>query len=324
MSWAPRDRVTGEITRNPARSDRAIAEAAGCDCGRVARARRVLERDGQIPHIEPADRVERPRPRQPRRNRDRAIRVLAANPWRSDGLLARQARIGVTTVCEARHQLEHTGQIPVVDPDRREHRTPSPRTGRGRTAIQRGARTPRQVADAAGISYGAAWKALAIERNRPKMPRPPPPPQQCEQCGNMFDPPNPPRGNPPRYCSKGCGHAAQTARRRANRPPPEPRPPKVPELPNPPSWEKGLCTHTPKSQRSWWTSDNPVLREGAANICGVCPVAEPCLEWSLALPPDDNVSTRAWAAGNGRRSGACSDAGETGVAGHSGGRLAAC
>ena len=222
MSWAPRDRVIGEITANPARSDRALAAAAGCDRGRIARVRRELEASGRIPRTVPADRTERPRPSQPRRARDRAVRVLIGNAWRSDVLLAREARTSVTTVCEARHELEADGAIPVVPPDRREHRPQPPRPSRSRRAIVLGARTPREVANAAGVTRGQGWKALKVERNRPKMPPPPLPPKQCEQCGRMFVPSRRQHASKPqRFCSKTCNERAHTIRRRAGKPPPD-------------------------------------------------------------------------------------------------------
>lgn len=290
VSWAPRDRVVSEITRHPARSDRAIAAAAGCSRDRAARVRRVLERSGQIPPVSPADRAEHPRPRPLRRARDRAVRVLSANPWRSDVMLARAARVSVTTITKTRHQLEATGQIPHVPASRRERLHVRAKPSAARRAIVLGARSSREVADAAQVSMSWAWKARRTQAARPRMPPPPLPPQPCEHCGNMFVPTRRQHlSRPQRYCSKTCASAAHTARKRARRPPPEPRPPKVIELPNPPSWEKGTCTRVPPSQQGWWTSDDPFMREAAAFICETCPVIESCLEWSLALPSRDNT-----------------------------------
>ena len=41
--------------------------------------------------------------------------------------------------------------------------------------------------------------------------------------------------------------------------------------------------------RAWWTSGKPEERQNAAALCATCPVREPCLTWSLSLPPDDNT-----------------------------------
>ena len=280
-------RADAELTRDPRRSDRAVAETAGCSRQAVARARARLTRTGAIPATAPAEREARLRPHHSARAR--AATSLKSNAWRSDGMIARAARVSTPTVRRVRAELEAAGKIPRVPPSKRavqrqRPRPPSPT----RLAILLGARTSREIADRAGVTVGAGWKALRAEKRRPPVPRPLPPAQDCEHCGFPFIPPSPPRGKPPRFCSDSCSDAAYKRQRHAKRPPPETEP-KVIALPNPPSWEKGLCTNMPASQASWWTSDNPVLREGASNICGVCPVREPCLEWSLALPPDDNV-----------------------------------
>jgi Transcription factor WhiB len=290
VGWAPRDRVIAEITADPARSDRAIASAAGCDRGRVARVRAKLEHQGAIPRVEPADRAERPRPRQPRRARDRAVRVLVANPFRSDSLLASAARVGVTTICETRRELEQSGQIPRVPVSSREVLHVRRKPSRAHTAIVLGARTSREVADRAHVTMGWAWAALRAERARPPLPKPPLPPVACAHCGTMFVPTRRQHtSRPQRYCSDICADAAYSARRIARRPPPQPKPPRIIELPNAPSWEKGLCTHVPASQAIWWTSDNAALRSGAAEICRACPIITPCLEWSVNLPDADDT-----------------------------------
>jgi len=294
MGWAPRDRVTGELLAGPERSDRAIAAAAGCSRDRVARVRRVLERAGEIPHVEPGRRTGRPRPRPLRRSRDRAVRVLVANPFRSDVLLARAARVSVTTVCEARHELESSGQIPPVPASRREVLHQRRRASRTRQAIVLGARSPKDVAAAAGVSRGAAWAALRRERARPPIPKPPLPPQPCEQCGNMFSPSRRQHvSRPQRYCSDACAYAADRARRRANRPPPEPKPPKITELPPmPPEIVLGgLCVQPglKKEHRYVWASDRTEDREIARRYCKVCSVQMVCRDWSMFLPNDDAI-----------------------------------
>ena len=101
----------------------------------------------------------------------RVVRVLVDNPWHSDAMLARQARVSSTTVTAVRHQLELSGQIPYVPVSRREASPRPRRPSATRTAVLRGARTARQVADAAQLSYQAGWKALRTERNRPPIPR---------------------------------------------------------------------------------------------------------------------------------------------------------
>jgi len=89
----------------------------------------------------------------------RAYRELRYNPARSNEMIARQAGVGHTTVAKARAKLEKTGQIPVIPVSERQQqprpRQPSP----ARDAIAQGAITPREIADAAGVSYAAGWKA---------------------------------------------------------------------------------------------------------------------------------------------------------------------
>ena len=278
-----------QLTADPARSDTLIAAAAQCSRASVYPVRAALVSSGQIPPVPAAARTWRPPPRRLARARDRAVRVLIANPRRSDAVLGQAARVTRRYIAMVRAELEPTGQIERVPPPHRTQRRPRrPQPGRARTAILLGARTPAEVAAAAGITRQAAWQALRTERARPPLPKPPLPPVACEQCGRMFTPTRRQHlSRPQRYCSKICANTAHTARKRADRPPQEPRPPKITPLP-PFDFSKGTCTHVPPSQQLWWTSDNPVLREGAANICGVCPIVHLCLEWSLDLPRDDN------------------------------------
>ena len=286
-----RQRVERELSTDPCRSDAVVAAAAGCSRASVYPVRAALVSAGVIPPVPASARTPRSPPRRLARARDRAVRVLCANPRRSDALLGQAARTTRRYIAMVRAELEASGQIPRVPvADRTERRPRRPQPSRARTAILLGARTSREVADAAGVTRQAAWQALRTERARPPLPKPPLPPVACEFCGNQFIPTRRQHlSRPQRYCSKICGSAAHTARKRADRPPPEPRPPKIPSLPNPPSWEKGICTHVPPSQQSWWTSDNPHLREGAANLCMSCPVLIPCAEWSLHLPRDDDT-----------------------------------
>lgn len=83
-------------------------------------------------------------------------------------MIARAARVSTPTVRKARAELERQGRIPRVPPGKRavqrqRPRPPSPT----RLAILLGARTSREIADAAHVTVGAGWKALRAERNRP-------------------------------------------------------------------------------------------------------------------------------------------------------------
>ncbi len=285
-----RQRVEQALTADPYRSDAIVAAAAQCSRASVYPVRAALASSGQIPSVPPCDRTRRPQPRRLARARDRAVRVLCANPYRSDALLGQAARVTRRYIAMVRAELESAGQIERVPPAARTERRPRrPQPGRARTAILRGARTPAEVAAAAGITRQAAWQALRTERARPPLPKPPLPPVACEQCGNQFTPTRRQHtSKPQRFCSKICGNAAHTARKRADRPPPEPRPPKITELP-PFDFRKGACTHVPAAQARWWTSDNAAFREAAAYLCQTCPILHLCLDWSLNLPRDDNT-----------------------------------
>ena len=228
----------------------------------------------------------------PRRARQRAGAALRANPWRSDQLIARQARCGSTTAAAARRQLEDAGLIPPVPVSRRE-RQPYPRQQSAtHAAIIGGARTPRQVADVAGVSMQAAHKALQRHREREPIPRPPPPPSGCEHCGRVYVPAPRPGGRPQRYCSDPCAGAARNARRRAVRAAGRlAAPPQIRQMPPIPDAVilGGLCVQP--GARYWlWASDDPADREQARRICKVCSVQLVCLAWSLeAIPPGDSA-----------------------------------
>jgi len=232
-------------------------------------------------------------PGTPRRARQRAEAALRANPWRSDQLIARQARCGSTTAAAARHQLEDAGAIPAVPVNRRQ-RQPYPRqASRTHAAIIGGARTAREVADAAGVSPQAGWKALRAHREREPIPRPLPAPAECERCGAAYVPAPRPGGKPQRYCSDRCADRAYKARIRTERGTGQPAAPQARELPAMPWLVQygGLCSDPRTVRRAGyvWTSDDAADRDLARRICKSCPVSIPCLEWSvLALPAVDN------------------------------------
>ena len=222
----------------------------------------------------------------------RAAAALTRDPARSDRLIALAARCDPATVRRTRHELEAAGTIPPTP--RRAHRTPLPqRPGRARTAVMRGARTTREVMNAAGVSRKMAWRALhdrtpgladaaaatdalSVQATVP-----------CAGCGTAitFDP----RKGPRKACSNRCSLASGRALRQQQQASGESpnRWPPVTGLPKPPDFSKGLCTTVKPAQRGWWTSENRDEREAAAHMCQGCPVREPCTAWSLALPASD-------------------------------------
>jgi Transcription factor WhiB len=68
--------------------------------------------------------------------------------------------------------------------------------------------------------------------------------------------------------------------------------PPIPDLPEPPDWPRGLCTHASPDQRHIWTSDSYTERCYAARICHTCPIEPDCAAWSLFLPikPDGQAA----------------------------------
>lgn len=229
----------------------------------------------------------------PRRARQRARAALRANPFRSDAVIARQARVSSTTAAAARHQLEQAGLIPAVPVSRRE-RQPYPRQQSAtHDAIIGGARTAREVADAAGVSLQAAWKALRAHRDREDIPKPLPPAAECERCGRAYVPAPRPGGRPQRYCSDRCADRGYKAERRAERGsgPVAPQAREIPPMP----WriaEAGLCADPRTVARTGyvWTSSDPASRRLARAVCKSCPAQIPCMEWSvIAVPATDNA-----------------------------------
>jgi hypothetical protein len=217
----------------------------------------------------------------------RAAQQLITDPRKSDLALAEIARTSSTTIASVRARLEAVGVIERVKPA---DRTPRPRPQRqdspAALAIAAGARTPRQVADAAGISLQAAWRALrklnpplhdaaaaadALSVSASAC---------CERCHAPFTFTPRPNRPPRRWCGPDC--------RRPVRDPSAHHPPPITELP-PFDFSKGLCTHVPPSQATWWTSDNVFLREAARELCLACPLLVPCAEWSMHLPRRDTA-----------------------------------
>jgi hypothetical protein len=95
-----------------------------------------------------------------RRALERATAALLADAARSDGLIAAIAGITAQTVARARRVLEQRGLIDPVPVRERAGLPHPPQPSRARAAIEAGASTPREVADAAGVSIQAAWKML--------------------------------------------------------------------------------------------------------------------------------------------------------------------
>jgi Transcription factor WhiB len=243
-----------QLITAPQLSDAALAGLAGCSSSMIASTRQRLESIGVIPHVPAASRTQRPRPQRPSAARD---------------------------------------AIAVLGPDA----------------------TPRQVADAAGVSLQAAHKALA--RARPaqhdcaaaadaisvsRMPR------MLDElaaaadsiavmaeitcdCGQIFCVTTADAAaRQRRFCSARCRNADSAARGRELRQrvaDPDHPFPRIPSLPRPPDWSEGTCAHVPPAQQGWWTSQDRVLREAAANLCLSCPVLQPCAEFSLSLPVHD-------------------------------------
>src|SRR5258708_22363116 len=99
-------------------------------------------------------------PSTPRPVLARAEAALLEDPSRSDGLIALSASCAAPTISRARRDLEQRGLIEAVPVRDRAGLPHPPQPSRTRAAIEAGACTPREVADAAGVSMQAAWKAL--------------------------------------------------------------------------------------------------------------------------------------------------------------------
>jgi transposase-like protein len=287
------------LLRDHQRGNVAVAREAGVDPGTVRRARRLLECSGSIP----------PLPDEPG-SAERAAAALARDPARSNRLVAIEARCDAHTIRYVRRDLEARGVIPLA-PERVPRPYP-PQHSRTREAIALlgTSATPRQIADAAGVTRAAAWKMLrdvlaapvfadaacAVERMIIIKQEQ----RECERCGAPFTAERLPHegGKQQVYCGPGCARDAdierkRAARQRAARPqwrrvvPPRNLLPHIPDLPPRPDFSRGLCTTAPPAQRNWWVSSSTTEREAARHICRSCPVLQPCAEWSLSLPVAD-------------------------------------
>src|SRR5258708_7590485 len=99
-------------------------------------------------------------PSTPRPVLARASEALLAGPEHSNGAIALAAGVAAPTVARARRILEARGLIEPVPVRERARPPPPPQRPGARAAIEAGARTPRDVAGAAGVSKRAAWKML--------------------------------------------------------------------------------------------------------------------------------------------------------------------
>jgi len=193
--------------------------------------------------------------------------------------------------------------VPVADRERRPDTQPA--AARDAVAILGPHASSREVADYAAVTVHAAWKQLRLANHRlgdvaaacdsisvSKMPRmltdaaasadqlTVTASAVCERCAAPFT--FTPRPSRParRWCGPDC--------RRPVRQPAARHPPPIHELPDPPDFAKGTCTHVPASQASWWTSSEPALREAARFLCESCPILFPCASWAIsALPAAD-------------------------------------
>lgn len=143
-----------------------------------------------------------------------------------------------------RLELEASGVIPVIPVSERAARPRPPQPSRTRAALDAGATSSREVANATGVSMQAAWKArrLAIRR--------------LAQAA-----------------------AGERAARSANRALHISERSVIPE----PVELGGLCVQPDlkPAHRHIWTSDKPADRELARRYCKACSVQVICLEWSV-------------------------------------------
>lgn len=244
----------------------------------------------------------------------RAERELLSDPARSDELIAAALGCSNVTVWYTRQRLEQAGSIPAIPPPQRLARPRPP--SQAALAVALGASTPADVAQAAGVTIRTAQRQ--IQRARPAhhdaaaaidslsvRDTTPNPAGRATEALLL----HPRRSNYLLAEQAGCDEATiRRARARLERageliayvteerepkgppgPPPgdQRREPRIPDLPRPPDWSRGVCAHVPASQATWWTSSDPVLREAASHLCQTCPVLEPCAQWSLSLPVHD-------------------------------------
>lgn len=253
----------------------------------------------------------------------RAAQALIMDPRQSDLALAGLADCSFTTIARVRARLEQVGVIPRIEPADRIARPRPQQPSATADAIEALGpdATPRQVADAAGVSMAAAWKALSKVRPRlsdaaaatdaltvVKMPR------QLEElaaatdqlsvqvtitctCGTTFHvSAADSRARRRRFCSPACSDAANRELNHATRPrkaDPSHPPPQIQPLPPMPEEIRlgGLCTQPDlrPAHRYVWTSDREEDREIARRYCRACSVRMICMGWSLSLPVTDNA-----------------------------------
>jgi hypothetical protein len=258
------DRAAAQLRADAARSDALIAVAARCTAETIARIRRQLEQSGSIPVVPASARVpQAPRARRlgtPRVQLGKAAHQLTIDAARSNEAIAALSGTSVWAAREARKRLERIGIIPAI-PARQRTRKPYPQLrSPARDAILALGpdATPRAVADLAGVSMQAAWRAL--QRLRPRL-------RDCAAAAEAFQVIRPAGTSPSSAVPR---HA-----------------PQIPAFPPAPDWRLGLCTTVPPRMRSWWTSSDRDEREAAARMCQGCPVQPECAGWSLALPVTD-------------------------------------
>lgn len=232
----------------------------------------------------------------------RAAAELRKDPVRSDYVIAQAAGCSADTVGHTRRILENLyqiGRVPVSERQRRPMPLQPSRTRAAIAALPPDA-TYRQIARAAGVSVQAAHRMLKTSPRLADLAAATDQltvlkvnPLPCAYCRRPFIPARPDHC----YCTPECkkaGVARRTSARHrdlGHHLPPSADPghpaPRIPALPAPPDWSRGLCTTVPARQRTWWSSEIRSEREAAALMCQGCPVLADCTQWSLSLPLSD-------------------------------------
>lgn len=296
------DRAAAQLTRDPYRSDTAIAAAAACAQQTVSRIRAELAAAELIPAVPLRSRAGYGRNPQAY---DRATQELVTNPYRSNYLIAQLADCSAETAGRARCDMEHTGLIAHIPAIERIPKllttTPRPQaTSAARHLIDDPVRSDGIIAEVAGCSRVTAGRARI----------------QLEAMGLIQHVPASVRATrairAPRYADAAAStdaitvqatarcarcrqpftftpHPGRPSRRHCGCCGPARRLPRIIELPPPPDWSRGLCTRAPADERSFWTSGHAEERAAAAETCQHCPVLSECERWSLSLPPDDDT-----------------------------------
>jgi hypothetical protein len=263
------DRAAAQLRADPARSDLIISVAASCHPETVSRVRHALEQSGTIPVVPASARTPQSsrgrKPGTPRIALARAAHELTVSATASNEQIAALSGTSVWAARTARKRLESIGYIPHIPPSARTRKPMPPLRSPARDAIYALGpdATPRAVADAAGISMQAAWKAL--QRTRPRL-------ADAAAASDVLAVSRVPAGMPLVL------EAALTRRW-----------PAIPDWPEPPDWSRARCATAPASIQGYWTSSDEAERGYARAICQRCPVREPCEQWSLALPYTDSA-----------------------------------